>query len=51
MKEGGHFILEPQDFAKYKKKKRLTPQIAKMYPSLKLQPDKFEAFLTQEVGF
>lgn len=52
LRPGGLFILEPQAFASYARKKRLTPEIAEMYGSLSLRPDQFHALLMgSEVGF
>lgn len=49
---GGIFILEPQPFKSYKRKKNLTPEIRKNYNAIKLLPSQYiDYLLSEEVGF
>lgn len=50
--QGGVFILEPQPFVSYKKKRNLTPEIAENYKNINFMPEKFVDYLLgEEVGF
>ncbi|XP_059607903.1 7SK snRNA methylphosphate capping enzyme bin3-like [Phlebotomus argentipes] len=52
LRPGGKLILEAQNWASYKKKKRLTETIFNNYKSIEFYPNKFhEYLLSPEVGF
>lgn len=52
LRPGGKLILEPQNWASYKKKCKLTETIYKNYNSIEFFPDKFtEYLLSPIVGF
>ncbi|KAF4113713.1 7SK snRNA methylphosphate capping enzyme [Onychostoma macrolepis] len=51
LQPGGLFILEPQPWNSYGKRKKLTETIFKNYHSIRLKPDHFSSYLTTEVGF
>ncbi|XP_047512548.1 7SK snRNA methylphosphate capping enzyme bin3-like [Pieris napi] len=52
LRPGGKLVLEAQNWASYKKKKRLTPTIYENFNSIELFPYKFrEYLLSPEVGF
>lgn len=51
LRPGGLFILEPQPWNSYGKRKKLTETIFKNYHSIRLKPDQFSSYLTTEVGF
>ncbi|KAJ7996664.1 hypothetical protein DPEC_G00239380 [Dallia pectoralis] len=51
LRPGGLFILEPQPWVTYGKRKRLTENIYKNYQSIQLKPEGFSTYLTSEVGF
>ncbi|XP_058037938.1 7SK snRNA methylphosphate capping enzyme [Ahaetulla prasina] len=52
LRPGGIFILEPQAWSSYKKRKNLTETISRHYHRIKLKPDQFPSYLTSsEVGF
>ena len=44
-------ILEAQDFASYRKKKKLTERIFENFQNIKLRPENFSDYLLHEVGF
>ncbi|XP_061903692.1 7SK snRNA methylphosphate capping enzyme [Entelurus aequoreus] len=48
---GGVFILEPQPWQSYVKRKKLTDTITRNFHSIRLKPDQFSSYLTNEVGF
>ncbi|XP_034034422.1 7SK snRNA methylphosphate capping enzyme-like [Thalassophryne amazonica] len=48
---GGLFILEPQSWESYTRRKKLTDNIRKNYHSIHLKPDQFTEYLINEVGF
>jgi len=50
LRQGGKFILEPQDWDTYSKAKRLDPKLKENAQGLMLRPDDFERIL-QELGF
>eukprot|EP00118_Oscarella_pearsei_P022189 m.253283 g.253283 ORF g.253283 m.253283 type:complete len:404 (+) comp40369_c0_seq35:49-1260(+) len=45
---GGLFIMEPQPFTSYTKKRKVAPEV---YQSIKFQPTQFTDYLLSEVGF
>ncbi|XP_073695916.1 7SK snRNA methylphosphate capping enzyme [Garra rufa] len=51
LRPGGLFILEPQPWNSYGKRKKLTDTIFKNYHSIRLRPDQFSSYLTTDVGF
>ncbi|KAF7666325.1 hypothetical protein LDENG_00110020 [Lucifuga dentata] len=51
LRPGGLFILEPQPWESYGRRKKLTDNICRNYHSIRLRPDQFSAYLTNEVGF
>ncbi|TRY89258.1 hypothetical protein DNTS_034632 [Danionella cerebrum] len=51
LRPGGLFILEPQPWASYGKRKRLSETICNNYHNIRLKPDQFSSYLTTEVGF
>uniref|UniRef100_A0A8B9JWY7 RNA methyltransferase n=1 Tax=Astyanax mexicanus TaxID=7994 RepID=A0A8B9JWY7_ASTMX len=51
LRPGGTFILEPQPWNSYSKRKKLTETITKNYYSICLKPEQFSTYLISEVGF
>ncbi|XP_018584613.1 7SK snRNA methylphosphate capping enzyme isoform X2 [Scleropages formosus] len=51
LRPGGLFILEPQPWASYGKRKKLTDTIFRNYHNIRFRPDQFSTYLTSEVGF
>ncbi|KAJ8387439.1 hypothetical protein AAFF_G00156770 [Aldrovandia affinis] len=51
LRPGGIFILEPQPWASYGKRKKLTETTYKNYYNIRFKPDQFTSYLTSEVGF
>uniref|UniRef100_A0A3B5LFD1 RNA methyltransferase n=1 Tax=Xiphophorus couchianus TaxID=32473 RepID=A0A3B5LFD1_9TELE len=51
LRPGGLFILEPQPWESYVRRKKLTENINRNYRSIRLKPDQFSSYLTNEVGF
>ncbi|XP_029028681.1 7SK snRNA methylphosphate capping enzyme [Betta splendens] len=51
LRPGGMFILEPQPWESYVRRKKLTDNINRNYNSICLKPDQFSSYLTTEVGF
>ncbi|XDV19740.1 hypothetical protein PO909_025157 [Leuciscus waleckii] len=51
LRPGGLFILEPQPWSSYSKRKKLTEDICKNYHGIRLKPDHFSSYLTADVGF
>ncbi|XP_020488994.1 7SK snRNA methylphosphate capping enzyme [Labrus bergylta] len=51
LRPGGLFILEPQPWESYVRRKKLTDNINKNYHSIRLKPEQFSSYLTTEVGF
>ena len=50
LRMNGIFLLEPQPFESYKRKKSLTPEISKVYPTIKFLPRDFHDYLIS-LGF
>ena len=49
---GGRLILEAQDFAKYYKRAKMTPDMFELYKSIQFKPEQFKEYLlSEEVGF
>uniref|UniRef100_A0A3Q1IUZ0 RNA methyltransferase n=1 Tax=Anabas testudineus TaxID=64144 RepID=A0A3Q1IUZ0_ANATE len=51
LRPGGMFILEPQPWESYVRRKKLTDNISRNFNSIHLKPDQFSSYLTTEVGF
>ncbi|XP_052759676.1 7SK snRNA methylphosphate capping enzyme-like [Mya arenaria] len=52
LRPGGRFILEPQPWSSYKKKKKLTPAIHENFKNIHLRPEQFTDYLlSREIGF
>ncbi|XP_065140490.1 7SK snRNA methylphosphate capping enzyme [Paramisgurnus dabryanus] len=51
LRPGGLFILEPQPWNSYGRRKKLTEVIFKNYHSIRFKPDQFSCYLTTDVGF
>ncbi|XP_061595644.1 7SK snRNA methylphosphate capping enzyme [Cololabis saira] len=51
LRPGGLFILEPQPWESYVRRKKLTDNINRNFKSIRLKPDQFTSYLTSEVGF
>ncbi|XP_031564804.1 probable RNA methyltransferase At5g51130 [Actinia tenebrosa] len=52
LRPGGRLILEPQPFASYSKRKKLTTKIRANYDSICFRPEQFvDYLLSDEVGF
>uniref|UniRef100_UPI0037E8830A 7SK snRNA methylphosphate capping enzyme n=1 Tax=Semicossyphus pulcher TaxID=241346 RepID=UPI0037E8830A len=51
LRPGGLFILEPQPWESYVRRKKLTDNINKNYHGIRLKPEQFPSYLTAEVGF
>ncbi|XP_072047645.1 7SK snRNA methylphosphate capping enzyme-like [Amphiura filiformis] len=52
LKPGGYFILEPQAWPSYKKKRKLTETVFKNFQEIQFMPDQFKRYLlSTEVGF
>ncbi|KAK5808215.1 Bicoid-interacting protein 3-domain-containing protein [Linnemannia elongata] len=48
---GGAFLVEPQDYATYVKRSKITPEMKKTYDGIKFRPEEFQDYLVKEVGF
>ncbi|KAK5970840.1 hypothetical protein GCK32_003265 [Trichostrongylus colubriformis] len=48
---GGRFILEPQPFASYRKRAKMTEKLKATYSAIEFKPEDFEMYLIEEVGF
>ncbi|KAF9540160.1 hypothetical protein EC957_004599 [Mortierella hygrophila] len=48
---GGVFVVEPQDYATYVKRSKITPEMKKTYDDIKFRPEEFRNYLVNEVGF
>jgi 7SK snRNA methylphosphate capping enzyme len=51
LRPGGFFVVEPQDWSSYKKKRHLTPEIRRNVAGIELRPEAFKECLTEEIGF
>ncbi|CAL8267598.1 unnamed protein product [Merluccius merluccius] len=51
LRPGGLFVLEPQPWESYVRRKKLTDNISQNFKSIRLKPDQFTNYLTTEVGF
>ncbi|XP_031725107.1 7SK snRNA methylphosphate capping enzyme [Anarrhichthys ocellatus] len=51
LRPGGMFILEPQPWESYVRRKKLTDNIGRNFHSIRLRPEQFASYLTTEVGF
>ncbi|CAN9501442.1 unnamed protein product [Ophioblennius macclurei] len=51
LRPGGMFILEPQPWESYVRRRKLTDNISRNYHSIRLKPDQFTSYLVHEVGF
>jgi 7SK snRNA methylphosphate capping enzyme len=53
LKGGGVFILEPQPWESYKKKKakNMSENSKAIFQAIRLKPDDFPAYLVEEIGF
>lgn len=52
LRPGGRLVLEAQPWKSYKRRKRLTPEIAANYAAIRMQPTAFGGYLMgEEVGF
>ncbi|KAG7236710.1 hypothetical protein INR49_000604 [Caranx melampygus] len=51
LRPGGMFILEPQPWESYVRRRKLTDNINRNYHSIRLKPEQFSSYLTTEVGF
>uniref|UniRef100_A0A3B4A1K5 RNA methyltransferase n=1 Tax=Periophthalmus magnuspinnatus TaxID=409849 RepID=A0A3B4A1K5_9GOBI len=51
LRPGGVFILEPQPWESYGRKKKLTENIYRNYRNISLKPEQFTSYLTSDVGF
>ena len=51
LSEGGIFVLEPQPWKSYKKKKHLAPELKEQYKKIKFLPNQFEEYLVDVIGF
>lgn len=51
LKPGGRFILEPQAWPSYIKKKKMTETTYRNFHHIKFKPNEFKRFLLRDVGF
>ncbi|XP_037077089.1 probable RNA methyltransferase Y17G7B.18 [Pollicipes pollicipes] len=51
LRPGGRLLLEPQPWASYVKKKKLTPRIWQTFHEIRLRPETFPDLLINEIGF
>ncbi|XP_037543495.1 7SK snRNA methylphosphate capping enzyme [Nematolebias whitei] len=51
LRPGGMFILEPQPWESYVRRKKLTENINRNFRNIQLKPEQFSSYLTAEVGF
>eukprot|EP00931_Biecheleriopsis_adriatica_P023602 TRINITY_DN14872_c0_g3_i1.p1 TRINITY_DN14872_c0_g3~~TRINITY_DN14872_c0_g3_i1.p1 ORF type:complete len:355 (+),score=72.93 TRINITY_DN14872_c0_g3_i1:38-1102(+) len=50
LRPGGIFVLEPQEWSSYKKKRHLTPAIRETVAGIQIRPDDFDEYLVS-LGF
>eukprot|EP00435_Cladocopium_sp_Y103_P012445 s1234_g3.t1 len=48
---GGYFVLEPQEWGSYKKKRHLTREIRQTVAKIQIRPEDFEDYLQNAIGF
>ncbi|KHJ90427.1 cysteine protease domain, YopT-type [Oesophagostomum dentatum] len=48
---GGRFIVEPQPFASYRKRAKMTERLRTNYAAIEFKPEDFEMYLLETVGF
>jgi len=48
---GGYFVLEPQEWGSYKKKRHLTREIRQSVANIQIRPEDFEDYLQNAIGF
>ncbi|XP_076472760.1 uncharacterized protein LOC143302112 [Babylonia areolata] len=51
LRPGGRLVLEPQTWASYRRRKKLSATIYKNYNSIRLKPNDFADYLVDTVGF
>uniref|UniRef100_A0A5S6R527 RNA methyltransferase n=1 Tax=Trichuris muris TaxID=70415 RepID=A0A5S6R527_TRIMR len=52
LKPGGRFLLEPQPFASYNRRKAICPEMLENYRKISFYPENFDQYLkSEEVGF
>lgn len=51
LRPGGCFLLEPQPWKSYKKRKNVSETTARNFAAITLRPDRFSEYLLEEVGF
>ncbi|KAM6970020.1 7SK snRNA methylphosphate capping enzyme-like, partial [Aplochiton taeniatus] len=51
LQPGGLFILEPQPWESYGRRKQLSEDTYRNYHNIRLKPEQFSTYLTAEVGF
>jgi len=51
LKPGGVFVLEPQPWKSYKKKKKVTETSSKNYKEIEFKPNHFCNYLIEDIGF
>ncbi|EPB72544.1 Bicoid-interacting protein 3 [Ancylostoma ceylanicum] len=48
---GGRFVVEPQPFASYRKRSKMTEKLRTNYAAIEFKPEDFEMYLIETVGF
>ncbi|KAL7078072.1 hypothetical protein ACQ4LE_002364 [Meloidogyne hapla] len=51
LNKGGRLLLELQDWSKYYKRAKTTPELLEIYKNIKFKPDQFKDYLINNVGF
>ena len=49
--DGGAFVLEPQPWSSYRRKRHVSDASRAHYPQIRLRPERFEEYLIDTVGF